>query len=287
MWCVERFFTPVDLREDGVGILCPDERLGLLIVMSQVLVDGSFERRHAGEGAAPEARSSDIRKPAFDEIQPGAAGRDEVKVYPRVAGQPSSHRRTLVCTQVVQNQMQRLARRRGPLETPQELDEFLTPVAFADHHTIQDTQRRIQRGRPVPYVVMGLAFGDAGTQRQHGARPVQRLDPTLLIDAKHHGFGGRIQIQPDHVAQLLDQVRVGRQFEAADPVRLEAVLPPNLPNRAVAHPLGLRQAATAPVRAGRWARRQGCFDDRLHLLGVGARKQVFVAALAIVTAEGA
>ena len=54
---------------------------------------------------------------------------------------------------------------------------------------------------------MCLAFGPAGAQRQHGARAVERLNAALLIDAEHHRFGGRIEIQADDVAQLLDKVR--------------------------------------------------------------------------------
>ena len=78
----------------------------------------------------------------------------------------------------------RIGRRRA-VQPPEELHEFLTPVtaaAFADHDAIEHAQCGIQRGRPVADVVMGLAFGDAGPQGQHRARPVQRLDPTLLIE---------------------------------------------------------------------------------------------------------
>jgi hypothetical protein len=47
------------------------------------------------------------------------------------------------------------------------------------------------------------------------------LDLALLIDAKHHGFVGRVEIKPDHVAQLLDEEGIGRKFEAAGAVRLQ------------------------------------------------------------------
>ena len=114
---------------------------------------------------------------------------------------------------------------------------------------------------------MGLAVGNARPQRQHRVRPVQRLNPTLLIDAKHHGFSGRIHVQSDHVAQFLDKVGVRRQFEAPDPMGLEPVLPPNLPNRAVAHVLRVRQAATTPMGARRRPRGQGRVDDGLHFRG--------------------
>ena len=114
---------------------------------------------------------------------------------------------------------------------------------------------------------MRLSFGHAGAQRQHGARAIERLNPALLIDTEDDRFGGRIQIQPDDVAQLLDKLRVLRQFEASYPMRLQAVLSPNLPDRAVAQALCLRQRATAPVRARRRPRCQRGLHDGLHLLG--------------------
>ncbi len=43
----------------------------------------------------------------------------------------------------------------------------------------------------------------------------------LLIDAKHHGLVRRIEIEPDHIAQLLDKEEIGREFEAASAVRLQ------------------------------------------------------------------
>ena len=185
-----------------------------------------------------------------------------------MAREPAPHLGTLVGTQVVQDQVQRLVARCRALQPPEELHEFLTPVtaaAFTDHDAVEHAQRGIQRGRPVADVVMRLAFGDAGPQGQHRARPVQRLDPTLLIDAKHHGFGGWIQIQPHHVAHLLDEVGIGRQLELPHAVGLEAVLSPDLTNRAVAYALPCRQGAITPMGAGRRACRQGRVDDRLHL----------------------
>ena len=44
---------------------------------------------------------------------------------------------------------------------------------------------------------------------------------SLLIDAKHHGLVGRIEIKPDHIAQLLDEEGIGEKLEAAGAVRLQ------------------------------------------------------------------
>ena len=40
-------------------------------------------------------------------------------------------------------------------------------------------------------------------------------------------MGGRIDIKPDHVAQLVDELRVVGELELLDPVRLEAMRAPD------------------------------------------------------------
>jgi hypothetical protein len=47
------------------------------------------------------------------------------------------------------------------------------------------------------------------------------LDLALLIDAKHHSLVRRIELKPDHVAQLLDEKGIGRKLEATGAVRLQ------------------------------------------------------------------
>lgn len=45
--------------------------------------------------------------------------------------------------------------------------------------------------------------------RQRGLRAVDRLDLTFLIDAQNHGAFRRVQIEPNDVAHLVDEQRVG------------------------------------------------------------------------------
>jgi hypothetical protein len=66
------------------------------------------------------------------------------------------------------------------------------------------------------------------------------LDLRLLIDAQHHGVFRRIHAQPDDVAHLLDEQRVGRGLESLRPVRLQTEGAPDPAHR---HP-------TQPRRAG-------------------------------------
>ena len=40
-------------------------------------------------------------------------------------------------------------------------------------------------------------------------------------------MGGRIDIEPDNIAQLVDELRVVGELELLDPVRLQTVRPPD------------------------------------------------------------
>jgi len=186
-----------------------------------------------------------------------------------MAGQPPEYRRTVVRAQVVQDDMQRLAARRRAVEAPEKRHKFLgamPPPTFADHDAVQDPQRRVQRRGPMSHVIMGLPFRDARPQRQHRPRAIERLNPALLIHAEYDRFLRRIQVQPDDIAQCLDEVRVRRQCEAADAMWLKPVLAPNLADRTVADPLRLRQRATTPMRRRWGAGSQRRFDNGLHVL---------------------
>jgi hypothetical protein len=58
----------------------------------------------------------------------------------------------------------------------------------------------------------------------------------------------RIQIEPDHIANLVHELRIGRKFERAGDVRFEPKRPPDAANHGVTH-AGLRgHRARAPVR---------------------------------------
>jgi hypothetical protein len=52
------------------------------------------------------------------------------------------------------------------------------------------------------FVVVGHRVGAAGLHRQVRLGAVERLDLALLVDAEHDGVRGRIDIEPDDVAQL-------------------------------------------------------------------------------------
>ena len=85
----------------------------------------------------------------------------------------------------------------------------------ADDGAFEDVQRGKQRGRTVPFVVVGHRARPAGLHRQPGLRPPQRLDLALFVDTEDQGLFGRIHVKTDDVGELFDEPRVGRQLERA------------------------------------------------------------------------
>ena len=117
----------------------------------------------------------------------------------------------------------------------------------ADDSAFEDVQRGKQRGRAVTFVVVGHRAGPAGLHRQAGLGSLQRLDLALFVDTEDQGLVGRVDIQADDVGELLDEPRVGRQFERPDAVRLQSMSVPNAMNRGRAQPLRGGHRPQTPV----------------------------------------
>jgi hypothetical protein len=100
----------------------------------------------------------------------------------------------------------------------QEAEKLLMSMsrfALREHWAGQHVQSREQCCRPVSLVVMGHAFDIAKTQRSSGW--VRSNACTWLFSSTHStnalSGGFRIRVEPDHIAQLLDEERIGRQLE--------------------------------------------------------------------------
>ncbi len=94
-------------------------------------------------------------------------------------------------------------------------------LALGDHLAGGDVQGGKQRGKAVPDVVMRDALHVAQAHGQQRLGAVQRLDLRLLVDAEHHRFVWRVQVQPDDVADLLHKERVSGELEMLLPVGLD------------------------------------------------------------------
>ena len=126
-----------------------------------------------------------------------------MNVPTRTAGKPGPHLGMLVGGIVVDDEMDVEPGRHIGFNVTQEGEELLVTMAgsaLSDDRTVEHVEGGEQRGRAMTLVVVGDAFDIAEPHGKYGLGSFEGLDLALLIDAKHHGLVGRIEIKPDHVA---------------------------------------------------------------------------------------
>ena len=157
---------------------------------------------------------------------------------------------------IVEDCVDSLSGRNLALDGLQEADEFLMAMALhvvADDRSVEDVHGREQGCRPVPLAIMGHGSGAAPLHRQAGLGAVERLDLALLVDGKHDGVRRGIDIEPDDVAQLVDELGIRGELELPDPMRLKPMGAPDALDGADADAGRLGHRGAGPVRCfARW-----------------------------------
>ena len=142
----------------------------------------------------------------------------------------------------------------------------MAPVTLSDDLTLQQLDGGKQRRRSVAFVVMSHRAAASLLQGQPGLGPVQSLNLALLVHAEHDGLLRRVEIEADHIGELLQELRISGQLECLDPVRLEVVAPPDVVDGRLAHPLTLRHQPATPLGDPLRFRLQGGVDHGLDLV---------------------
>ena len=110
-------------------------------------------------------------------------------------GEPALDHGRRVRARVVEHQMHVERRRDGGINRIEEVPELHAPmplVQFAHHRAALHVQRGEEIARPVPDIVMTVAFDLARAHRPDGRRPFRRLNLGLLVDAEHERAVGRL-----------------------------------------------------------------------------------------------
>ena len=124
-----------------------------------------------------------------------------MKAYARILLQKLPHVRGFVSGEIVEDDVDFLARRAQRNDFLQKGDEVLTCVArggLSMNTAGGGIQRRIQRERSVPVIFKPMAFDAAGRKRQNRIESIKSLNRRLLINAEHGGMLRRAQIQTDN-----------------------------------------------------------------------------------------
>src|SRR3972149_8751316 len=107
------------------------------------------------------------------------------------------------------------------------VDEFeeADPLAMAvpghagsDDAAFEHVDGGKQRGRSVALVVVGHRAQATWIERQAGLSAVERLDLALLVEAEDQSMLGRIEVEPDDVVELLEEVGIATHLERLGPV---------------------------------------------------------------------
>ena len=169
----------------------------------------------------------------------------------RVANKPALDRRRLVGRGVVEHDVHVEVCRHRAVDQDQEAAELLGAMPWRhlrEHLAGGDIERGVEVGGAVADVIVAAPLRHSGQQRQHRRRAVERLDLRFLVDAEHDSGLGRIEVQPDNVAHLVDELRVGRELERLRLMRLEPEGPPDPADRGLADPGRGRHRTSRPMR---------------------------------------
>ena len=204
------------------------------------------------------------REEPLHHVRPRRAGRGEMQEDSFLAFDPCEHLLVLVGRVVVQDDVDFLTLGNCFVDLSQESQHLLVAVltiGLADHPTRCHIQRREQRGRTVTLVIVRHRRAATLLHWQTGLGAVQRLDLTLLIEAEHRSVPGWVEVQPNHVAQLLFEARVIAELERANQVRLEPMGTPHPVDEAVGRAQMPGHRPARPMR--RVVRRRLCrrLDD--------------------------
>ncbi len=239
----------------------------------QVVHDRLLQRRHAPERSTANVLLGDLGEGPLHLVQPRSTGRRGMERVLGMTLEPSLHRGRLVRPIIVHDDVDLHAGLAGDLaidllEKLEELPRPMPLVALADHPTGGDIQRGERRGRPVADVVVSPTLGPTGSHRQEGPCPIRRLDLALLVDRQDDDALRRAHVEADDVADLLDEVGVGRELERPALMRLEAESPPDPDDGTPREADRLGHLPRAPAGGGLGLLLEGLGDDFLDV-GVG------------------
>ena len=177
---------------------------------------------------------------------------------PLVPVEPGANLGMLVSRVVIENDMNGLAGWHLCLDGVQEADELLMAMALhvaTDDGAVEHIERSEQCRRAMT-LVRGLSFrrapssweGPAGFDRTPGFGSSRQPTGRWREPAGRH-------IETDHIAQLVDELGIGRELELLDLVRPKTMRAPDALHRANTDPRCLGHHSARPVRG--LARRVG------------------------------
>ena len=188
----------------------PDEGNGTAVVAGDEVIDVVPELVDIGEAGAGEGAALEDGEPDLDLVEPGAVGRGEMEADVWVAGEPA-FALGLVDRKIVEDDVDLLAWIGGDdaVHEIEELDAPATLVMAGSDVAGEHVERGKQgRGAVALVVVAAAAERPSVGQLEMALGVLQRLDVRLLVDRQHDGVLRWIEIEPDDLGRLGDEIRI-------------------------------------------------------------------------------
>ena len=90
---------------------------------------------------------------------------------------------------------------------------------LANNLAFQDIERGKQHCRAIALVIMRHRPRTTLLHWQAGLCAIKSLDLAFLVNTQHQGVFRRVEVKTDDIFQLLNEMRIVRQFEGFDQVR--------------------------------------------------------------------
>ena len=171
----------------------------------------------------------------------------EVKMAAWPGGKPALDVGVLVGAVVVDDEVQ------GQVgidvsEEAQELLEAMARLVLGKDPAGDDIQGGEECGGAVADVAVRHAFDVVEPEGPKRLGALQGLGLALLVDAQNHGMVGRMEMEADNVADLLNEERVGGELEVLLLVGLKVERGPEALDRGLGHLGGSDHGTAGPVR---------------------------------------
>lgn len=157
----------------------------------------------------------------------------------------------LVCAGVVKHDVHVKTVGNGSVdrvEEPSELDRATLGAGLVHDLSGREVRCCEQISDAVAFVVMRATLDLAGTHRQDRLGSIQRLDAGLLIDTPHDRVFRRVHVEADHIADLVDELRIFGELERVRQPRLQSGRMPDPPGRRRRDSSALREISGRPMR---------------------------------------
>ena len=175
--------SPTDFVENSLNWSSPDKGYGVTVMCCNVVCDRLNEIANAVERATADTFGGNLTEPSFNEIQPRTAAGNEMHMKTRMPFQPAIDARVFMRRIIIGDQMKLHIGRRLLVNQPEEFEPLLMTVtrqASTQQGSLQQVQRRKQRGGSIPFIVMRHCPAPSFFQRQSGLGSVQSLNLTFF-----------------------------------------------------------------------------------------------------------